>query len=464
MIEGLKPYPQYRESGSKWLGAVPSHWKIQNLRTLIRPRNERNRADLPLLSVARERGVFVRSLTSRSENHNVIPEDLSNYKVARAGDLVINKMKAWQGSMGIAPCDGIVSPAYYVFALSFQCRMYLQSLLRSAPYIAHFGQASDGVRIGQWDLSVDELKKIPAIIPPSSEQTAIARCLVYVNGRIDQVLRSKHQLITLLHEQKQALIQHSLSNAINQTLAHNCRTTSLLPKVPQHWTIVALKRHWSVTDCKHITVPFLDEGIPLASVSEAQSFELDLSEANRTSEKWYQKLIEGNRKPNKDDILYCRNVSVGAAAIVTTTEQFAMGQDVCLIRSKNQNNRFLNYLLHSSFMVNQLDQILVGSTFKRINVVDIKSMIVVVPPREEQDAIVGHLDKQTWAIDNKIQRIRLEISLIRQYRTRLTSDVVTGKLDVRAAANLPELSEDELASEEPLEEGDTEDEEMEDAA
>jgi len=87
----------------------------RNLRTLITSRSERNRPDLPLLSVAREKGVFVRSLTDANENHNFIPDDLTNYKVARVGDLVINKMKAWQGSMGIAPCDGIVSPAYFVF-------------------------------------------------------------------------------------------------------------------------------------------------------------------------------------------------------------------------------------------------------------------------------------------------------------------------------------------------------------
>ncbi len=115
MMAGLKPYAAYKDSGSSWLAQVPTHWEVRALRTLIRPRNERNRIDMPLLSVAREKGVFVRSMTDASENHNVIPLDLSNYKVARAGALVINKMKAWQGSMGIALCDGIVSLAYYAY-------------------------------------------------------------------------------------------------------------------------------------------------------------------------------------------------------------------------------------------------------------------------------------------------------------------------------------------------------------
>lgn len=103
MFKDLKPYLQYAIRGLA--GNVPAHWGVRAMRSVITPRGERNRPDLPLLSVARERGVFVR--TSEDDNHNVIPEDLTNYKVARAGDLVINKMKAWQGSLGLAPCDGL---------------------------------------------------------------------------------------------------------------------------------------------------------------------------------------------------------------------------------------------------------------------------------------------------------------------------------------------------------------------
>jgi type I restriction enzyme S subunit len=172
VIAGLKPYPEYKDSGSRWLGIVPTHWEVRNLRTLITKQAERGRPDLPLLSVAREKGVFVRSLVDEDENHNVIPEDLTNYKVVRAGNLVINKMKAWQGSMGIAPCDGIVSPAYFVFDFRIANRAFGQALLRSKPYIAHFGQASDGVRVGQWDLSIPGMRQIPILVPDKDEQHA----------------------------------------------------------------------------------------------------------------------------------------------------------------------------------------------------------------------------------------------------------------------------------------------------
>ena len=132
-----------------------------------------------------------------------------------------------------------------------------------------------------------------------------------------------------------------------------------------------------------------------------------------------------------------------------TDIDFAMGQDVCLIRSQLQSQRFLNYLLHSRFMNRQLEVLLIGSTFKRINISDIKALIVPVPPRKEQDAICEYLDPQLALYDRTVYSFEHEITLLQEYRTRLFADVVTGKLDVREVArNLPAETE---ASAEPME-------------
>jgi type I restriction enzyme S subunit len=434
VIANLKPYPEYKKSGSRWLAAVPSHWEVRNLRTLIRPRNERNRADLPLLSVAREKGVFVRSLTDEEENHNAVPEDLSNYKVARAGSLVINKMKAWQGSMGIAPCDGIVSPAYFVFDFAIVNHAFGQALLRSKPYVAHFGQASDGVRVGQWDLTIAGMRQIPVLVPPPEEQAAMVRFLDYANGRLERAIRAKRKVIALLHEQKQAIIHRAVTRGLDPTVPLKPSGIPWLGDIPKHWEVTALRRYWQVTDCKHLTVPFVEDGIPLASVVEVQSFSLTLTRCKKTKPEWYRVLIEGGRKPKRGDLIYCRNASVGACALVETDIDFAMGQDVCLIRSQSQNQRFLNYLLHSPFMEHQLELLLVGSTFKRINISEIKALAVLVPHKHEQDAICELLDSELATYDTALTRLEREIALLREYRTRLVADVVTGKLDVRPAA------------------------------
>lgn len=438
MIGALKPYAEYQPSGSPWLGNVPAHWQVRKLRTLIRPRNERNRPDLPLLSVAREKGVFVRSMTDPDENHNVIPEDLSNYKVARAGSLVINKMKAWQGSMGIAPVDGIVSPAYYVYDFAIDNRAFGQALLRSKPYVAHFAAASDGVRVGQWDLSIAGMREIPVLVPPPEEQAAIVRFLDWANGRLERAIRAKRKVIALLNEQKQAVIQRAVTKGLDGSLTLVPSGIDLLDAVPQGWEVAALRRYWSVTDCKHLTVPFVDDGIPLASVVEVQKFSLDLGRCKRTTPDWYRSLIEGDRKPRRGDLIYCRNAGVGACALVETDIDFAMGQDVCLIRSPRQNQRFLNYLLHSPFMEYQLERLLVGSTFKRINISQIKALTVLIPPRATQDAICDFLDGELRAYDASISRMQGEIEYLIEYRTALVAVLVTGKLDVReASSHLP---------------------------
>ena len=204
MIEKLKPYPAYKDSGVEWLGEMPAHWEISKLRNILTEVVKRNRPDLPLLSVVREKGVILRDITNRNENHNYIPDDLTNYKVVLKGQFVINKMKAWQGSFGVSPHDGIVSPAYFIFDIDGVEGTFFHKAIRSKAYIPFFTQASDGVRIGQWDLSQTRMREIPFFIPPLSEQTAIVRFLDYMDRRIRRYIRAKQRLIKLLEEYKQA--------------------------------------------------------------------------------------------------------------------------------------------------------------------------------------------------------------------------------------------------------------------
>ena len=179
-----QPYPAYKPSGVEWLGDVPRHWEVRRLRNILTGTNERNRPDLPLLSVVRERGVILRDITDTDENHNFVPDDLSNYKVVQEGQFAMNKMKAWQGSYGVSRHDGIVSPAYYVFDIQEVAGTYLHVTLRSKAYVPFFAQASDGVRIGQWDLSPERMRQIPLLVPPLPEQRAIVRYLDHTDHRI----------------------------------------------------------------------------------------------------------------------------------------------------------------------------------------------------------------------------------------------------------------------------------------
>ena len=157
ITHGLTSNIPMKFSGIKWLGDIPAHWQIMKLRQILHPVSVKNCSELPLLSVVREQGVILRDVEDTESNHNFIPDDLSGYKVVRKGQFAMNKMKAWQGSYGISGYTGIVSPAYFIFDVTFENLVYFHYAIRSKVYINFFAQASDGIRVGQWDLHMDKI-------------------------------------------------------------------------------------------------------------------------------------------------------------------------------------------------------------------------------------------------------------------------------------------------------------------
>jgi type I restriction enzyme S subunit len=187
-------------------------WEVTPLRKFITPCNARNRPDLPLLSVVRDKGVIKRKL-DKSDNHNVIPEDLSNYKVVTTGQFVMNKMKAWQGSCGVSNYDGIVSPAYFVFNLQGVKPKFFNYSIRSRHYVDEFGRISKGIRVDQWDLELQHLKNIRFPLPLREEQDQIVRYLDWKVSQTNKLINAKQQQIALLQEKKQATISYAVTNS-----------------------------------------------------------------------------------------------------------------------------------------------------------------------------------------------------------------------------------------------------------
>ena len=455
MIEELKPYAEYKESGSKWLGAVPAEWEVRHLRTLISKRAERDRPDLPLLSVAREKGVFVRSMTDADENHNVIPEDLTNYKVARAGNLVINKMKAWQGSMGIAPCDGIVSPAYFVFDFRIANQAFGQRLLRSKPYVAHFAQASDGVRVGQWDLSIPGMRQIPVLVPSEDEQAAIVRFLDYANRKIDGFIRAKRKLIGLLNEQKQAIIHRAVTRGLRPDVPLKPSGIPWLGDIPMHWEMRMLRQ--ILTRKTERNQP----NLPLLSVVREKGV------IKRDTENF-----EDNHNFIPDDLSNYKVVRVGQFAMNKMKAwqgSFGVSQFEGIVSPAyfvfdlhHVGGAFFHTAIRSKAYVPSFTRASDGVRVGQWDLAEsrMRDTPFFVPPSDEQQAIVEYVAKATETANTAIARTEREIALMQEYRTRLTADLVTGKLDVReAAARLPAPPVEtavEPTPDEPLEEIETE--------
>lgn len=215
VTRGLNPNAPMKFSGVKWLGNIPAHWETVELRQLLHQVSVKNHPELPLLSVVREQGVIVRDVTNKDANHNYIPDDLSGYKVVKKGQFAMNKMKAWQGSYGISPYTGIVSPAYFIFDVSFDNLEYFHYAIRSKVYVNFFAQASDGIRVGQWDLQMDKMKEIPFIVPSADEQIAIITYIKKTLPKYSKAIEKLKAEINALEEYKAKLISDVVTGKID---------------------------------------------------------------------------------------------------------------------------------------------------------------------------------------------------------------------------------------------------------
>jgi len=240
--------------------------------------------------------------------------------------------------------------------------------------------------------------------------------------------------MALLKEKRQAVISHAVTKGLNPKAALKPSGIEWLGDVPAHWETGPLKRFWNVTDCKHVTAEFVEDGIPLASIREVQSWWIDLEKAKCTTEHFYQLLIEGNRQPMPGDLIFSRNATVGEVAQVSPNHpRFAMGQDVVLLRkfSPEYSSDFLQHVIRSPIIINQLANMMIGSTFKRINVEEIRTFVIPFPPPKEQEKISNFLKTEISNFDALTAEAQRAIDPLQERRTALISAAVTGQIDVR---------------------------------
>ena len=214
VTKGLDPNVEMKPSGMEWIGEIPKNWDTVRCTHLFEVKHIKNTSGEINLSVYRDYGVIKRD--SRDDNYNRVSEDTSNYKLVDPGDFVFNKMKCWQGSLGISEYRGIVSPAYTVCKPKRPFHgKYFHYLLRSWSYIQEFNRLSYGVRIGQWELRFEDFKDIVVPYPSVLEQAQIANFLNDKTQQINELIAAEHRKIELLQEYRQSLISEAVTGKID---------------------------------------------------------------------------------------------------------------------------------------------------------------------------------------------------------------------------------------------------------
>ncbi|KQP07471.1 hypothetical protein ASF45_33930 [Pseudorhodoferax sp. Leaf265] len=214
VTHGLNPKVELRDSDVPWLGKIPAHWRSTRVGRLFRQSKILGHPDLTVLSVYREFGVIERA--SRDDNANRVPDDLSKYQLVEVGDLVINKMKAWQGSLGVSAFRGITSPDYVVFRpVHSEEPQFLHSMLRMPQLTPVYLSISNGIRINQWRIESERFANVEVFLPPVDEQRAIVQYISRETAKLDAVRAATERTIGLLKERRSALIAAAVTGQLD---------------------------------------------------------------------------------------------------------------------------------------------------------------------------------------------------------------------------------------------------------
>ena len=435
---GLRPYPAYKDSGVEWLGKVPEHWEVRRLSTVAVPKSVRARYQhRELLSVYLNQGV-IRFADAPERRANPTSLDLSQYQSVDPGDLVLNNQQAWRGSVGVSCLAGIVSPAYLVLSLTQRMQSRFADLLfRDHAMVAQYVASSRGVGSIQRNIYWPHLKGIAIPLPPLPEQRAIARFLDTAHRRIRRYIRAKERLIELLEERKRALIHEAVTGRIDVRTgqpypAYKDSGVEWLGKVPEHWSV--RRNRWLFRDRAETGFGSL----PILEVSIHEGVRIrDMDDGQRK-----QQIVDRSqyKRARNGDIAYNTMRMWQGAVGVVPVDGLVSPAYVVACPVDGVDSRYYGYLLrtqackqavklHSRGIVSDRDR-LYWDEFKRI--------ASPLPPQQEQALIVEFLDRAGRKLQGHISSTRRQIALLREYRTRLIADVVTGKLDVReAAADLP---------------------------
>ena len=424
MIADLKPYPSYKDSGMDWLGDVPKHWEVLPNRALFAEVKERDHPEEQMLSVTITKGVIrQQALLADSSKKDSSNQDKSAYKLVRSGDITYNKMRAWQGAVGVSDYRGVVSPAYVVERpRKGASSHYLHHLLRTPAFAKEAERWSYGITSDMWSLRPEHFKMIYGCLPPLPEQAAIVRFLDHAGRRIRRYIRAKQKLITLLEEQKQALIHQAVTRGLDPNVRLKPSGVEWLGDVPEHWKVSRVKTEFHCLDRRRLPLSSTERGAMTLR-------RYDYYGASGVIDKVDDYLFDDELLLIAEDgaNLVLRNLPLAIIA----RGRFWVNNHAHILKPKRGNLEFLAGVMERLSYLPWIS----GAAQPKLTQDRLMSISIVVPPHEEQDRIISCTAAETVQLRIGIDRTRREIDLLREYHTCLIADVVTGKLDVRAAAS-----------------------------
>lgn len=422
---------EMKDSGMPFIGSIPVNWKIDKIKYHLFRYEVRNPGDTQILSVYREYGVIPKD--SRDDNHNVTSEDTSKYKYVIPGYFVINKMKAWQGSMGISDYEGVVSPAYYVYKFIDDafCRQYFHYLLR-AVYKDEFRRLSGGIREGQWDLPSYSFENTRVLIPSLTEQQAIADFLDAKCAEIDALSSDIQAQIDTLEQYKRSVISEAVTKGLDSNAPMKDSGIEWVGEIPASWDVLR---------GKYVFVQRNQKGNSkqLQLLSPTQKYGVIPQE--RYEELSGMRAVKLNEQA---DLALMKTIHTGDFCI--SLRSFQGGFEYCECEGvvspayqvfysvKPIVNGYYKYLFKETGFIEKMNSYTMTlRDGKNIAFDDFGNTYIPVPSLPEQQAIADYLDAKCSEIDQVIAQKQEQLSTLADYKKSLIYEYVTGKKEVPAS-------------------------------
>ena len=443
MILDLKPYPTMKDSGLPWLGKVPEHWEMRRIRNTVEMRVSNidkhtkdgelavrlcNYVDVYNTNFITEHLPFMRATATK--------EEIGRFRL-ESGDVLITKdSEAWNDigvpAMVKYTAEDLVC-GYHLALLRPRAGLlngaYLLRALQSPSVAYQFHVAANGVT--RYGLSHDAIKSVFLPVPHLPEQDAIVSFLDHYDRKIRRYIRAKQKMIKLLVEQKQVIIHHAVTRGLDPNVSLKPSGLTWIEQIPEHWSTSRLARLTSkIGDGLHGTPQYVDEShYHFINGNNLLRGKVQITQSTRcVCEDEYEKY-----KIHLDEttILLSINGTIGNVANYDG-ESIIHGKSAAYINCGNKLSRhYLFFLLQSPEVGNLLRREATGTTILYLSLESIRLFAVLLPSLAEQAKIAFALEHETARFRELICKVELDIERLREYRTRLISDVVTGKLDVR---------------------------------
>lgn len=437
-------YPEYKDSGIQWLGEIPNHWTARSLGSLGQfeggsgfPHAYQGESDgeIPFHKVnALTRTHSNGTLSSKDNTVSRVTARELRAKIISAGALVFAKVGAalLLARIGRLPSPACIDNNMMAFLPSnLLAREFSRYLLLQIPFdlLVNPG-AVPSVNEGQ-------MKRHRVPLPPKVEQSTIADFLDRETAKIDALIGKQEQLIATLREDRIATVTHAVTKGLDPNAEMKDSGVEWLGKIPAHWEHVPFKRLATrITDGAHIS-PETEGGIfDFVSTKDVSERGIDFDGALKTSPESYEYLVRNGCKPNVGDVLFSKDGTIGRTVVVDVDRNFVVASSLIIIKPEptQVTPSFTHFSCQSSPFYQQVDAYVKGAGLPRLSISNLRRVIALRPPVAEQHRIAAHLDARCAKFDALIAKSEQMIGVLREYRSALITDAVTGKIDVRGAA------------------------------